>query len=173
MPKKLLVTSISNLCWHRLRYQSSRLLFVRNIRLLYWNSDRGIERMSMDGKNRTTIIDVDTYDTILSLTLDYQAQVLYWVLGNNNSRSLLIRCSNTQSDGATQQTIFQRKNIYYHRFFYLSGLSVYNEILFLSISWTRELYKIGTNGDTQLLINSLMICIFQGSQLRVTNQPLG
>ena len=136
--------------------QPSRLLFyiaTLYIRLLYWNSDRGIERMSMDGKNRTVIINVDAYDAVLSLTLDYQAQVLYWVLGNNNSGSLIIKRSNT-SDVATQQTLFQLQNIHYYHYYYHHyyhyhslGLSVYNETLFLSLSWTRDVYKMGISGD--------------------------
>ena len=61
--------------------------------------------MSMDGSNRTTIIDVDAYDAILSLTLDYQAQVLYWVYGDDSNGSLIIKCSNV--DGTNQQIILQ------------------------------------------------------------------
>ena len=138
--------------------------------------------MSMDGRNRTTIIDVDTYDAILSLTLDYQAQVLYWVYGNDSNGSLIIKCSNI--DGTNQQTILQLQNVYYdyyiyHPFHHYSlGLSitVYNETLFLSLSSMSELYKIRTNGDTLLLINNSayqVFCTFRTLQLKAINQPSG
>ena len=152
------------------------------IRLLYWNSHRGIERTSMDGRNRTTIIDVDTRDAIFSLTLDYQAQVLYWVYGNDSNGSLIIRRSNT--DGTNQQTILQPQNVYYDYYYYYfffygttysSALTVYNKTLFLSLPMIRDLYKIGINGDTSLFINSSaqVFCRFQNYQLKATNQPSG
>ena len=74
--------------------------------------------MSMDGKNRTAIIDVDTrsyHDAILTLTLDYQVQALYWVFGNYSNRSLIIKRSNV--DGTNQKTILQLQNVYY-RYYY-------------------------------------------------------
>ena len=138
--------------------------------------------MSMDGSNRTTIIDVDAYDAILSLTLDYQAQVLYWVFGNDSNGSLIIKCSNI--DGTNQQTILQLQSVYYNYYIYhylyhySRGLSitVYNETLFLSLSSTRELYKIRTNGDTLLWINNSahqVFCRFRNLQLKAINQPSG
>jgi hypothetical protein len=137
----------------------------------------------MDGNNRTAIIDITgSYgDAILALTLDYQAQVLYWVFGNGSNGSLVIKRSNI--DGTNQQTILRLQNVYYyyyhhhHLFFYLHslGLTLYNETLFLSLSSTRELYKIGINGDALLLINNSaqVFCTFQNYQLRATNQPSG
>ena len=141
--------------------------------------------MSMDGRNRTTIIDVDTRyrDAILSLTLDYQAQVLYWVYGNDSNGSLMLKCSNI--DGTNQQTILQLQNVCYdyhsyHLFYHYSrGLSitVYNETLFLSLSPTRELlyYKKRMNGDTLLWINNSaqVFCRFRNLQLKAINQPSG
>ena len=164
---------------------SSFRIIALYIRLLYWNSNKRIERMSMDGKNRTAIVDVDTgsyHDVILSLTLDYQAQVLYWVFGNDSNGSLIIKCSNV--DGTNQQTILQLQNVHYdyynyHRFYHYSlglSISVYNETLFLSSSPTRELYKIRTNGDTLLLINNSahqVFCGFRNLQVKVINQPSG
>ena len=167
---------------HKSSYNSKSSFIYNIIRLLYWNSGRGVERMSMDGRNRTTIINVDTYDTILSLTLDYQAQVLYWVFGNDSNGSLIIKCSNV--DGTNQQTILQLQNVHYdyynyHYWYHYSlglSISVYNETLFLSSSPTRELYKIRTNGDTLLLINNSahqVFCGFRNLQVKVINQPSG
>ena len=138
--------------------------------------------MSMDGRNRTTIIDVDAHDAIVSLTLDYQTQVLYWVYGNDSNGSLTIKCSNV--DGTNQQTILLLQNVYYEYYIYhllhhySRGLSitVYNETLFLSLSPMSELYKIRTNGDTLLLINNSayqVFCRFRTLQLKAINQPSG
>ena len=137
--------------------------------------------MSMDGKNRTTIIDVNTrsdYNAILSLTLDYQAQELYWVFANYSNHSLIIKHSNT--DGTNQQTILQLQNVhydyYYNYYHYPPGLTVYNKTLFLSLPLTRDLYKIGINSDTSesLFINSsAQFCRYQNYQLKATNQPSG
>ena len=136
--------------------------------------------MSMDGKNRTAIIDVDTrsdHDAIVSLTLDYQAQVLYWVFANYSNGSLIIKNSNT--DGTNQQTILRLQNVYYHYYdyyYYPPGLTMYNKTLFLSLPRTRDLYKIGINGDTSMFINSSaqVFCRFRNYQLKATsNQPSG
>ena len=171
---------------HKLQYQfmsSLSSLYYYNNRQLYWNNYGDIERISMDGNNRTAIIDVIWYhNAILSFTLDYQAQVLYWVYGNDSNGSLMLKRSNI--DGTNQQTILQLQNVYYDYYYYYryyyrfysdaSGLStVYNETLFLSLTLTRELYKLGINGDALLLINSSVLCRFQNSQLKMTNQPSG
>ena len=135
--------------------------------------------MSMDGNNRTVIIEVDTYyNAVVSLTLDYQAQVLYWIFGNNSNSSLSIKRSNT--DGTNQQTILQLQNVhyyYYYLYHYPSGLTMYNDTLLFSLSWTREVYKLRTNGENfTLFINSSMpvFCRNQRYQFpKVTNQPSG
>ena len=137
--------------------------------------------MSMDGHNRTVIIDyeMDTYrDAVVSLTLDYETQVLYWVYGNNSNGSLSIKCSNT--DGTNQKTILQLQNIhygYYYLRYYPSGLTIYNDTLLFTLPWTREVYKLRTIGEIfTLFINSSMpvFCRNQRSQFpRVTNQPSG
>ncbi len=139
----------------------------------------------MDGHNRTAIIDVDNWsygDAIVSLTLDYQAQVLYWLFGTNSNRRLVIKRSNI--DGTNQQTILRLQNerymYQYHYyddpFYHYLGLTVYNETLFLSSSWTRKLYKLGMNGDALLFIDNseqLVFCRFRKYQLKATNQPSG
>ena len=137
--------------------------------------------MSMDGNNRTAIIDheVDTYyNAVISLTLDYQTQVLYWVYGNSSNGSLSIKRSNT--DGTNQQTILQLQNVHYHYFYfyyYSSGLTTYNETLYLTLSWIREIYELGTNGENfnTLFINSSAQLLFceRFYQIKVTNQPSG
>ena len=140
--------------------------------------------MSMDGNNRTVIIGVDpySYDVILALTLDYQAQVFYWIFGHHDNHSLIIKRSS--SDGTDQQVILQLRDVHFdyfifdrHSFAYLSGITVYNDTLFLSLSWPREVYKVGINGEnfSTLFINDFIevFCIFDNSQLKVTSQPSG
>ena len=130
--------------------------------------------MSMDGNNRTVIIDVDhAYDAILSLTLDYQDQVLYWLFGDYGNRSQIIKRSNV--DGTNQQIILQLRNEYYYfRYHFSPGLTVYNETLFASLPTTREIYKLGTNGENfTLFINNSgqVFCRLQNYQLKVAKQP--
>ena len=135
----------------------------------------------MDGKNRTIIINVNRnstyyYDAILSLTLDYQAQMIYWVFGNYSNHSLTIKRSNI--DGTNQQTISQPIQIYgyYYAFDYPPGLTMYQETLFMSLPWMREIYKIGINGENfTTFINSSaqVFCSGYYYQLKVTKQPSG
>ena len=132
--------------------------------------------MSMDGKNRTAIIDVDTrsdHDIILSFTLDYHAQVLYWIFSNNDSHRLNIKC--LKIDGKIQRIIYLRLHYAHYYNCYSSGLAIFNETLFLSLSRMSELYKIGINGDMLPLINSSakVFCRFWNYQLKATNQPSG
>ena len=138
----------------------------------------------MDGNNRTAIIDVDNYDAILAFTLDYQAQVLYWILGDNSNQSQIIKRSNI--DGTNQQTILQLRDEFYDYYYFFhhhysfyskTSLTVYNETLYLSSSWTSEVYKIGIHSENfnTLFINSSgqVFCRFQSSQLKVAKQPSG
>ena len=124
--------------------------------------------MSMDGKNRAAII---TNVSILSVTLDYQAQVLYWVCdcGDHN---LTIKSSNIY--GTNQQTIYHDNIL--SRYYYYStppGLSIYNETLLLSSPRTSEVYKLGINGTTlNTFINDSVLCRIK-YLLKVTKQPLG
>jgi hypothetical protein len=149
--------------------------------------------MSMDGNNRTAIIEHNLqyhrdYAILLSFTLDYQTQVFYWIFYINGSDgNLIIQRSNV--DGTNQQTILRLQNLLFYDFYYYIlnnhyysyevynslGLTVYNETLFLSLSWTGELYKIGMNGDALLLINNSakVFCRYQNYQLKVTYQPSG
>ena len=160
----------------------NNIIIIIDYRWLYWNSNRGIERMSMDGKNRTVVIGVDAsyYDNIvLSLALDYQAQVLYWFFCDRHNNTIYIKRSNI--DGTNQKTILQLNDSYYYNYchyYHLDswGLTMYNETLFLSSPRTREVYKLGTNGENFItLINSSaqVSCRFYYYQLKVTKQPSG
>ena len=147
-------------------------------RWLYWNSNRGIEKMSMDGKNRTIIINLERrqyyVDTILSLTLDYQAQMLYWIFYHRNNDSLVIESSNV--NGTNQQTILPLINNtvnYRHSLRFPPRLTIYNDIFFLFSPWSDEIYKLRTSGDNFMTFaNSLAFCR-DNYHLKVTEQPPG
>ena len=159
-------------------------------RWLYWRSMRGIERASMDGINRTVVIDVEnvtrsTYSfdpAIFSFTLDYKAQVFYWVFGDESDYYLTLISSNV--DGTNQQTILrfgdQYIDYYSLLYYYPPGLTVHEETLLLSLSGMNVVYSInlelGANNDnftTFLNGSESVLCRYDYYQLKVTKQPAG
>ena len=124
--------------------------------------------MSMNGKNRTAII---TNVSILSVALDYQTQMLYWVC-DYGDHSLTIKNSNIY--GINQQTIY--RSISSWNYYYNSGLTIYNETLFLSSPRTSsEVYRLKINGTSttfNTFINDSVLCRVK-YLLKVTKQPLG
>ena len=129
--------------------------------------------MSMDGKNRTVVINYND-DAIISFTLDYQTQVLYWISGNNG-HSIVFKHSNV--DGTNNQTIYHDRNyniIYYNNYYDTPpGLTIHKETLYLSIPWMREVYMLGTNGaNFTTFINDSVLCRVK-YHIKVTKQPLG
>ena len=135
--------------------------------------------MSMDGKNRTVIIDLDRWryyvDTVLSLTLDYQAQMLYWIFSHRNNRSLMIETSNV--NGTNRRTILSLANNtvnYRHSLRFPPRLTTYNDIFFLSSPWSDEIYKLLISGDNFMTFtNSLVFCRDNYYHLKVTEQLPG
>ena len=136
--------------------------------------------MSMDGKNRTVIINLDRRryyaDTILSLTLDYQAQMLYWIFSHRHNYSLVIESSNV--NGTNRRTILLLTNnaVNYHDSLrFPPRLTIYyNDTFFLSSPWSDEIYKLLTSGDNVMtVINSLVFCGDNYYHLKVTKQLPG
>lgn len=134
--------------------------------------------MSMDGKNRTVIINLNRrryyVNTILSLTLDNQAQVLYWVFSGSDNHTLIIQSSNV--DGTNQQTILVLRNNtvdYRHSLRFPPRLTIYNETLFLSSPWSNEIYKLRANGENFMTFISNLVLCRSNYHLKVTNQPIG
>ena len=141
--------------------------------------------MSMDGRNRTVVVGVNTSyygHTIRSLTLDYQAQVLYWAFGDGHNHTLSIKCSNI--DGTNKNTLLQLNESYYYDYYYYHyhhsrhdlWVAVYNKTLFLSLPWKSEVYKLGINGEnfiTFISSSTQAFCRFWYHQIKVTNQPSG
>ena len=135
--------------------------------------------MSMDGKNRTVIINLNRRryyaNTILSLTLDNQAQVLYWVFSGRDNHTLTIESSNT--DGTNRRTILILRNDtvdYHHSLQFPPRLTTYNETLFLSSPWSDEIYKLRANDDNfMIFIDNLVLCRNNYYHLKVITQPPG
>ena len=135
--------------------------------------------MSMDGKNRTAIINLNRQqyyaDTILSLTLDYHAQILYWIFYHRSNNTLVIESSNV--NGINRRTIFPLMNnaVNYRRSLrFPPRLTIYNDTLFLSSPWSDEVYKLRASGDNfTTFINSLVFCRDNYYHLKVTEQLSG
>ena len=119
----------------------------------------------MDGNNQSVII--DSYQNhILSFTLNYQAQVLYWVGYDNYDHHLRVNSSNV--DKTNRQTILQLSPEYY----YLGrrhGLTLFENVLFLSLPRNRELYKFSI-GQNLTSISNGMRCKLYGRLKVVTKQ---
>ena len=139
----------------------------------------------MDGNNRTIVIDVDNITglmysfeyAILSFTLDYHTQVLYWVFGGDGGLGISLRSSNV--DGTNQQIILQLSHHYYYYYLdhYPPGLTVHKETLLVSSSGIYVVYsvnlKLGTNKNFTTFLNSSVLCGYDYYQLKVTKQPSG
>lgn len=139
--------------------------------------------MSMDGKNRTVIVNEDNSgyydDAILSFTLDYPTQILYWSFYDHNNHTLSFESS--YADGSNRQilqlidadTIFYD---YYYLYRYPSSLGVYKQTLFFSVSWRHQVYKLelARGENLVILFNSSAICGNKYYQIKVAKQqPAG
>ena len=127
--------------------------------------------MSMDGNNRTAVINGNwwSYYGIVSFTLDYEAQVLYWVF--NYYYSLNIESSNADGTNRQQLTTYDWGYYYSHR--RSPGLAMYKDMPYLSLR-NREIHKFRTNGENvTTFINRSVLYSGYYYHLRVTNQPLG
>ena len=126
----------------------------------------------MDGSNRTEVVDIlyTPHHRILSLTLDYQAQVIYWVGYDNNDDSTRVNSSNV--DGTNGQTILQFPTDYrYHYYYntYQHGLSLFEDTFFLSKPLNSEVNKfiIGENLTT---ISNGMHCSSYYGRLKIVSE---
>ena len=115
----------------------------------------------MDGRNRTVIINTNVPLTH-GLTLDYKAQVLYWV--DNDYRNL----ESSNVDGTNRKILIDELsgNI---------GLSLFRDTLFLSQSSNR-INNVSTTGQnfTSVISYSTLLCYQHFRQLKIfseTRQP--
>ncbi len=156
----------------------------------------GIERASMDGNNRTIFIDVENITrsiysvdfAILSFTLDHQAQVLYWIFGDESDHYLTLTSSNI-IDGTNRQItsrLGDRYIDYYSLlYYYPPGITVHKETLLLSLSgWPNVVYSVnlelGANNENFTMYTFLnssesdsVLCRYGYHQLKATKQPSG
>jgi hypothetical protein len=135
--------------------------------------------MSMDGRNRTVLLNLDKrryyVDTILSLTLDYHTQMLYWIFYHKSNNSLVIESSNV--NGTNRRTVLPLMNNivnYRHALRFPPRLTKYNDTFFLSSPWSNELYKLRASGENfTTFINNLVFCRDNYYHLKVTEQLPG
>ena len=139
-------------------------LNIVNTRILYW-SDWGsvakIETASMDGENRTVIIDTDLVWPS-GLTIDYAQQILYWT-DNNRGR---IESSNV--DGSNRITISSQ------RIYQPFGISVYRSTLYYTdfISGVNTL-NVSRGSVRQTILNSLCEDASGIEVFSIEKQPTG
>lgn len=135
-----------------------------NTSVLYW-SDWGsvakIETASMDGENRTAIIDTDLVWPS-GLTIDYAQQTLYWT---DNSRG---RIESSNIDGSNRITISNQ--LIYQPF----GISVYRSALYYAdfISGINKL-NVSRGSVRQTILNSLCEHASGIEVFSIEKQPTG
>jgi hypothetical protein len=127
-------------------------------RWLYWNDNflNKIEKASMDGKNRTVIINTNVPVTH-SLTLDYKHQILYWI--DSDYRVL----ESSTVNGTNRKTIYSFSQSYY---FY--GISIFKDTLYLSQQST--IYRVSTSGQNFTSISIPYLCYKSYRQLKVFSE---
>lgn len=131
-------------------------------RWLYWNDYTRLEKMSMDGKNRTEIfVYYHYYRSIIAFTLDYQAQQLYWV-GVDMDQDPFLSIYRSNVDGTNIEMIF-RLHHYLDFSSYYGGfhLSYFEQQLLLSSSYNHEISILEINGQNvtnRTIIDQPFLC---------------
>ena len=135
--------------------RESTILIIMLDRWLYWNDNflNQIEKASMDGKNRTVIINTNVPVTH-SLTLDYQEQRLYWT--DSDYRVL----ESSTVNGTNRKTIYSFSQSYA---FY--GISVFMDTLYLS--QYNTIYRVRTSGQNLTSMTTPYFCRKSYRQLEV------
>ena len=128
-------------------------------RWLYWNDNflNKIEKASMDGNNRTVIINTNVPVTH-SLTLDYQKQMLYWI--DSDYRVL---------EGATVNGTNRRIIYSFSQTYTFYGISLYKDTLYLS-QYRNLIYRVSTSGQNFTGIDNPYLCRKNYRQLKVFSE---
>ena len=132
-------------------------------RWFYWSDSdhHSIEKASMDGKNHTIIIK-SNLSPVVTLTLDYQTQVLYWIQVD----PYLNKLESSNTDGMNRQTLLIFRNDIYH------GLSLFRDIVLLSRS-DSGIYVANKSKQLQNFLIQPLNCFsntYQPSVLKVFSQ---
>lgn len=143
------------------------LCCVCTSRWFFWSDSdhHSIEKASMDGKNHTVIVE-SNLSPVVTLTLDYQAQVLYWIQVD----PYLNKVESSSIDGMNRQTILSFRNdiTLYH------GVSLFRDILLLSGSYgIVYMANISSQNVQPVTIACTLNCFsstYQPSILKVFNQ---
>ena len=128
-------------------------------RWMYWNDNflNKIEKASMDGNNRTIIINTNVPVTH-SLTLDYQHQILYWI--DSDYRVL----ESSTVNGTNRKTIHSFSQSYS---FY--GISIFKDTLYLS-QHSNTIYRVSTSGQNFTSISIPYLCYKSYRQLKISSE---
>jgi hypothetical protein len=120
-----------------------------------------IEKASMDGENRTVIIDTDLVWPN-GLTIDHAQQILYWT---DNSRR---RIERSDIDGSNRRTISNQ------RIYQPFGISVYRSTLYFTdfISGVNTL-NISGESVPKTIVNSLCEDAIGIEVFSIERQPTG
>lgn len=120
-----------------------------------------IEKASMDGENRTVIIDTDLVWPN-GLTMDHATQVLYWT---DNGRR---RIESSNVDGSNRRTISNQ------RIYQPFGISVYRSMLYFTdfISGVNTL-NISGESVSKTILNSLCEDVIGIEVVSIERQPTG
>ena len=163
---ELITTSVGNLVdivvdpttryYYYYQFTIERHAVILFDRWLYWNDNflNKIEKASMDGRNRTVIINTNVPITH-SLTLDYKEQTLYWI--DSDYRVL----ESSTVNGTNRRTIqlFSQTYSFY-------GISVFKATLYLS-RHSKTIYRVSTSGHNFTHISIPYFCYKSYRQLKI------
>ena len=136
-------------------------------RWLYWNDNMRLEKMSMDGNNKTDLFTFEGYHhSIIAFTLDCQAQQLYWVgVDMDQSYTTFVSINRSNVDGTNMETIFiLNQDDYYYYFGYYGEihLSLFEQQLFVSSSTDYEISILDINQEnittSSMIIDRSLLC---------------
>lgn len=124
-------------------------------RWLYWNDNflNKIEKASMDGQNRTIIINTNVPLTH-SLTLDYQEQRLYWI----DTDYRVLECSTVNGTDRKTVYLFSQSYTFY-------GMSFLQDTLYFSQYGTIQ--RVNTSGHNFTSISVPHLCYKSYRRLKI------
>ena len=111
-------------------------------RWLYWSNRSRIMKASMDGNNKTVVVDNNV--EVFAFTIDYQNQVLYFVYWDNNR--LNINSSNI--DGSNTKLITQFLDHYLITDYLEIKVSLFGDLLVVSVTLSgipNQIYEVRKN----------------------------
>lgn len=135
--------------------QTVKTVIILFDRWLYWNDNflNKIEKASMDGQNRTIIINTNVPLTH-SLTLDYQEQRLYWI----DTDYRVLECSTVNGTDRKTVYLFSQSYTFY-------GMSFLQDTLYFSQHGTIQ--RVNTSGQNFTSISVPHLCYKRYRRLKI------